>query len=315
MRGTQSPKSFNNHIGVPLTLLAAAPTDDFVVVEVGTNHPGEVAQLGAIVRPNAAVVVSIGREHLEAFGDVESVAAEELSLLKFVQPGGLALVPDAEWLSPWLEALPDKVTLQRIELQPRVLSNLALPGDHALHNASAAAQVAHWVGVSDDHMRTALAQVRPVAGRFEVKRLGDVTLIDDTYNANPDSVRAALTAVLQHWPDARRRVFVFGNMAELGEASVEAHREVGRWLAEAQPGFALLITVGPLATFAASELRRLKPTVRVYAAPQWEDDLPERMAQMLEPGDVVLLKGSRSMAMERLVPAIEAAFGNRPPGP
>ena len=308
IHGTQSPKSFNNHIGVPLTLLNASAQDDFVVAEIGTNQAGEIDALGAIARPDVALVVTIGQEHLEAFGDVAAVAHEELSLLKHVQPGGLALTPAEDEWQPHMPALPTDVTWRRIAPQPSVTDALALPGAHAAHNASAAAQVARWLDVNEAHIRAALSRATPVPGRFEVRALGSITLIDDAYNANPDSVRAALSAVIAQWPNAARRVFIFGDMRELGAAAADAHRAVGRWLAEAEPGFELLVAVGPLATFAASELRRQRPAARVHAAPQWEDALPGRVATMLAAGDVVLLKGSRAMALERLMPAIEQRF-------
>lgn len=312
LRGTQSPKSFNNDIGVPLTLLGASPADDFVVVEIGTNQAGEVARLAALARPAMAVVVSIGREHLEAFGRIEAVAREELSLLRFVEPGGWALIPAADWLSEWLPALPADVRVQRIEPEPLAERALTLPGRHALHNASAAVGVARAMGVGEAHIAGRLADVEPMPGRFAVREVGALTLIDDTYNANPESVRAALATVSEQWAEAPRRVFVFADMKELGETAAAAHREIGRVVAHASPGFDLLVTLGPLAMFAAAELRRLQPMAEVHAAAEWDDALPSRVAGLLTAGDVVLLKGSRSMRLERLIPAIESAFAESP---
>ncbi|MFW6060105.1 MAG: UDP-N-acetylmuramoyl-tripeptide--D-alanyl-D-alanine ligase [Phycisphaeraceae bacterium] len=305
--GTQSPRSFNNHIGVPLTLLGALATHDYVAVEIGTNHPGEVAELGALVQPDIAVIVSIGREHLEMFGSVEAVAQEELSLLRCLPPGGRALIPADDWLQPLLPET-EGITVQHIQPLPTLTRHLSLPGEHAAHNAAAAAQVARWLGVSDDHVAAALARVEPVPGRFQVRTVGELTLIHDAYNANPESVRAALSTMAGQWPEAKRRVFVFGDMMELGDAAAEAHREVGRWAGQMEDGPVLLVAIGALATFAAAEANRVQPAMQVYAWPAWDDALPQRVAELLEPGDVVLLKGSRGMALERLIPAIEKKF-------
>jgi len=308
LKGTQAPGSFNNHIGVPLTLLGAAADDDFVAVEIGTNHPGDVAALGEIARPDVAVIVSIGREHLEHFGDVAAVAQEELSLLAHVQRGGLALVPTEPNVTPHPPVNADHCQVQRITSDEAVTRELPMPGAHAAHNASAAAQVARWMGVNDDHIRAALSRFEPVPGRFAVRNIGAVTVIDDAYNANPDSVAAALRAVSEHWSHAPRRVLVLGDMLELGDAAAPLHREVGRLIDETRPGFAVVAAIGRLATFAASELRRLQPEATVYAWPEWEESLPQRVAAVLDADDVVLLKGSRGMGVERVIPAIEAKF-------
>lgn len=308
LRGTQSPKSFNNAIGVPVTLLGANGDDDFTVVEIGTNRPGEVAQLAEIVRPDMAVVVSVGREHLEAFKTLERVAEEELSLLRFVEPGGSALIPDADWLGPWLPELSHDLRVQRIAADRRVARAVSLPGDHAAQNAAAAAQVARWMNVDEARVTAALATAEPVPGRFAVRRLGALTLIDDAYNANPDSVRAAVATVCAHWPRAARRVLVLGDMKELGDAAEASHREIGRLVAQTEPGFALVLSIGPLARLAAEEVRRLSPQTTVRIADQWDAALSEDFAGMLSPGDVVLIKGSRSMRLERMIPALEAAF-------
>lgn len=311
LHGTQAPGSFNNHLGVPLTLLRASAGDDFVVAEIGTNHPGEIAALGAIARPDVAVIVSIGREHLEFFGDVDAVAREQASLLRYVRAGGLVLVCDDRRLERHLPppaALAPRVTVARIEVQEDLVRDLPWPGAHARHDAAAAAQVALWLGVAREQVRAALRTLRPVRGRFDVRRLDSVTVIDDAYNANPDSLAAALTAVSERWADARRRAIVLGDMLELGAQAPALHREAGQRIAETRPPFDLVVTIGELAQLAAEELQRARPGAEVHVFRAWNSALPERVAALLEPGDVVLLKASRRMALERLVPAIEARF-------
>jgi len=273
LTGTQSPKSFNNHIGVPLTLLAAGEGDDFVVVEVGTNHPGEVAALAAIARPDVGVITSIGEEHLEFFGSVEAVEAEEFSLFDHLAAGGRA------------------VTFRDVAAYDGPLSLL---GRHNRANAGLAAAVASHLGVSAEAVAAGLAAVQPVAGRLRRVDVGGVTVLDDTYNANPSSVREAL-AVLGAMPGARR-VAVLGDMFELGEASAEAHRAIAR---EAAAAADVLVLVGAAYAEAAE-------AAGVDAAVYRDSAAAAAWVDAVAPGDVVLLKGSRGMRMERVLTAIEA---------
>ncbi len=316
LRGTQSPKSFNNHIGVPLTLLGARvsgigyrvsgegkdratsdhtpypiphtpPPDDFVVVEVGTNHPGEIAALGAIVRPDIAVITSIGAEHLEFFGDLAGVAREEASLLACVQPEGVAIVPhDAPWPDEFEFPLPVGVALVEFAEDDPVAATVALPGRHNRANAAATAAVARCLDVSDSSIGAALACASAVDGRSQIIELGQgVTLLNDSYNANPDSMRAALDVLGAF---GRRRVAILGDMLELGHASADSHR-----------------AIVDLARRSADEVVLIGER---FGGPAWSVDLSQRIAAMIEPGDVVLLKASRGMRLERLIPAIEARF-------
>ena len=144
LEGTQSPKSFNNHLGVPLTLLAASPGHAFAVVEIGTNHPGEVATLAKRVRPDAAVVVSLGREHLEHFGSLAAVEREELSLLDHVREGGPSWTPR--------------------DPPPAYRGELGIAGAHHRSNAAYAAAVGRWMGCDEASIEEALATCRPAAG-------------------------------------------------------------------------------------------------------------------------------------------------------
>ena len=271
--GTQSPKSFNNHLGVPLTLLAADAGHGFVVAEVGTNHVGEVDALARLIRPDAAVITSIGREHLEHFGSLDAVRREEFSLLDHVQAGGPAWTPDAP--------------------PPPYAGPLALPGEHNRLNAAAAAAVARWLGVDDATIEAALAAAEPPPGRGRVKRLGEITVIDDSYNANPDSMLAALRVLADHAP--ARRVAVLGDMFELGGHGPAGHREV---LAAARAAADRVVVVGESFADAAAGADDVQshrdPDAAAIAA----------IADALEAGDVVLLKGSRGMAMERILAAL-----------
>lgn len=333
LRGTQSPKSFNNHLGVPLTLLAASTSDDFVVVEIGTNHPGEIDALGKIARPDAAVIVSIGREHMEFFGTLDGVASEEASLLAHVSPDGLLVLPGDEparaLLEPHVQRLRRGQSVVRFGLSAGcdvraarvkadaagvafrvgdVAVHLPLLGDHNAANATAALAVGRWMGVPDADAAAALERVQPVSMRLQARTVGPITLINDAYNANPESMARAIQTLASFPVQAGgRRVAVLGDMLELGATAPDSHRELGQSLGASSVDLAVL--VGRLSMFAAQELAKRWPPERVHAFAAWTDDLPAQVADLLQPGDAVLIKASRSIGLERLVPAIEARFG------
>ena len=218
LAGTQSAKSFNNHLGVPLTLLAGRPGDDFLVCEVDTNHPGEIAALGALVRPDIAVIASIGEEHLEFFGDLAGVLREEAAILGAVTSGGAVLVPAEQHLpiaADWRAAGGHQTDLQiiRLGLDPAT-EGLRLPGEHNRLNASAAAGVARLLGIGDAAIAEALSRATAAPMRGEILFAGDParpTLINDAYNANPGSMRAALAMLREH---TGRTVAILGDMLE-----------------------------------------------------------------------------------------------------
>lgn len=294
LRGTQSPKSFNNHLGVPLTLLAASLNDDFVACEIGTNHPGEIASLGDITWPDAAVITSIGAEHLEFFKTIEGVAKEEAAILPFVRPRGYVTLPAdaAELIAPYYDVQQGVVMLPVPPGKPDrdVPEDFPLLGDHNRMNAALVVALSRWLDISPDAVNDALRCAEPPAGRLKAIRLGQgVTVIDDSYNANPDSMRAALE-VLSACDG--RKVAVLGDMLELGEAGPDAHdqmADVARRIAD----HVVLVGEG-------------------FAGAAWTDGLPGDVAATLQPGDTVLLKASRGVGLERMIPAIEKRF---PPEP
>jgi UDP-N-acetylmuramoyl-tripeptide--D-alanyl-D-alanine ligase len=308
LTGTQSPKSFNNHIGVPLTLLAADPAHDFLTCEIGTNHPGEVAALAQIVRPDIAVVSSIGEEHLEFLVDIDGVAREEAGIFGFVEADGTLLLPAERWL-PVAFAPPADAAYasRRFDLDP-IADALPLAGEHNRLNASAAAVVARLFGIGEATVAEALGCAGNMPMRCEVLYAGrdDLpTIINDAYNANPTSMRAALR-MLRDTDGAGRRVAILGDMLELGAHAPQAHRDI----AEAAGRSAdLCVLIGP--QFAAAlggespDARDAGAADRMVSVPLWQEDTPERVAALLRADDVLLLKGSRGMALERLIPAVE----------
>jgi len=287
LAGTQSPKSFNNHLGVPLTLLGADPSHDFVAAEIGTNHPGEVAALSAIVRPDAAVITSIGHEHMAFFKTLDGVAQEEAAVLRFVQPHGYVVMPAAaaELLAAYYD-VQEGVFLLPLKDAQAVPPGFGLPGQHNRMNAALVVALARWLELDAQAVARALESVEGPPGRMQRLTLGQgVTVLHDAYNANPDSMQAAL-AVMSQQPG--RRVAVLGEMYELGPESPTMHQQVAH---DAQQTLDQVILIGEL-----------------FGAPPWSDELPGRVASELQPGDTVLLKASRGMRLERLLPAIEQRF-------
>jgi UDP-N-acetylmuramoyl-tripeptide--D-alanyl-D-alanine ligase len=357
-RGTASAKSFNNAVGVPLTILAASPSDQFLICEVGTNAPGEIAQLASVIEPDIAVITSIGREHLEGFGSIQGVAREEASLLKFLRPGGgggFAVVtadtpveapltehlrgitnvvrfgfsPDADLRASdathAIQSTPEGPALGlRFKINGRTECTLRLLGEHNACNALAAFAVGRRFGIEPPRIIEALASARGPEMRLEPVTVGTgattapIIVINDAYNANPDSTLASLSAFADVadalGPGAARRVAVLADMLELGAAAEASHREIGeRAGAGLGAGLDLIVLVGEqMDRWARPAIVSLHatpagaPTVLHFPAADAPD--MERIASALMPGDLVLLKGSRRMRLERIVEALASRF-------
>jgi UDP-N-acetylmuramoyl-tripeptide--D-alanyl-D-alanine ligase len=312
--------NLNNHIGVPLTLLRLSAAPRAAVVELGMNHPGEIAALAALAAPTVALVNNAQREHQEFMGTVEAVARENGAVIAALPPGGCAVFPADDAFTPlWTELAGARRVLRfgpggevRVEGQwdgdhwRAVLHApvgdtafaLHVAGAHNLRNAAAAAACALAAGAPLAAVQAGLAAFRPVEGRSAAQRLTwrghDLTLVDDSYNANPDSVRAAID-VLASLPGPRW--LVLGDMGEVGDQGPAFHAEVGAYARER--GLDALWCAGPLAAEAA---RAYGPAARHWA------EVPALLAALPEAPDAaaVLVKGSRFMRMERVVQALQA---------
>lgn len=334
LRGSASPKSFNNDIGVPLTILGAHPGDDYLVCEVGTNAPGETAGLARIVEPDIAVVTSLGRAHMEFFASLADVAREDAAIFARLRPGGLAIVPHGlgeydEFLGaiasvvrfgpgqgadPRLTRVahapvgPDGATGLAIEVDGRSAFTLPLVGEHNALNALAAITVARRCGLSDTDIARGLASAAPADMRLMRRMVGGVDVFVDCYNANPESAIAAVRtfAALSH--GASRRAVVLGDMLELGVHAPSGHRDVAdAVLAGAVPE--LLITVGTHAQLVADRVSAGAPACRCVRVATLDGGEAASVAGQFRPGDAVLLKGSRGMKLERIVEALERRAG------
>jgi UDP-N-acetylmuramoyl-tripeptide--D-alanyl-D-alanine ligase len=331
LRGSASIKSFNNDIGVPLTILGAKRGDQYLICEVGTNAPGEIAQLSSIVSPDIAVITSIGREHLEFLGSIRGVCQEESSVLGALRPGGLAVVTaDCPELDDFLKGPANLVRFgfsERAELRitaaeptldgvaftlnARTPFHIPLLGRHNASNAAAAVAVGRRLRLDDETIREALAATKAPEMRLQRQSIAGIDLLNDAYNANPDSMLAGLQALLDLGGDAKRRVVVFGDMLELGPAAAPGHLEVANALA-ASGTIDLAVLVGPTWATVAGVVREAFPKDRVLSLNDVDADRAATVAAMLRPGDLVLLKGSRRMGLERVATALAAAHNVAP---
>ncbi|MCC6820141.1 MAG: UDP-N-acetylmuramoyl-tripeptide--D-alanyl-D-alanine ligase [Verrucomicrobiota bacterium] len=323
-----SEASFNNDIGVPATLLRLESSHRVAVLEAGTNHPGELAPLVKMMAPQFGVLTNIGREHLEFFGDLTGVAQEEGALADSLPADGTLFVNgDDEWSDRIVQRTNAKVI--RVGLKPgndwraqglqleksgvkfevtapnAVFSGsyqINLLGRHQVQNALFALAVGAELGLHPAELARGLAECQAAKMRLQVWDWSGVRVLDDAYNANTDSMLAALQ-VLQELPCKGRRVAVLGDMAELGLHSASAHAEVGRRVAEL--GIGQLIAVGKMAGVMGQAARnaglnRVIELVDVEAAVM-------TLKSFLKAGDTVLLKASRSARLERITQALRAA--------
>jgi len=319
--------NLNNHIGVPLTLLRLTPAHRFAVVEMGANRAGEVAALVSIARPTIGMITNAGAEHLEGFGSLEGVARAEGEMVAGLSAGATAVInADDEFAGLWRALTPARVVtfgvrepadFSATEVHTSVGSegfltqfrlsapagsaaiHLAVGGAHNVANALAAAAAAASAGVGLEHIAAGLAAVRAVPGRLQFKQgASGAWLIDDSYNANPSSVRAAIEVLSSL---AGRKWLVLGDMAELGEFAAAAHSAIGEF-ARAH-GVERLYATGALAARAVDSFG---------AGAQWYSDAAGLTAALTgalgkaAPDVRLLIKGSRVNRLERVVDALAA---------
>lgn len=315
-RVVRAPASFNNGVGVPLTIFSARPDTDFVILELGTSAPGEIDALGRIARPDAAVVTSIGAEHLEGLGSLEGVAEEEAAILAHVRGGGFIVAPaDAPVFAPHLERVrPEKlvtfgfgpsaqIRATGLSVHPKgirfsaldVAFDLPLQGAWNALNALAASAAAMAFGMDLAECAERLREFRAPKMRMELLAIGGVSILNDAYNSNPSSAALAV-AEFGRREAAGRKIAVIGDMRELGPESQRHHLELGRCLAR-EESIGIVLLVG-------GEARSMAGTLRDEQERRCFDTVEEARAAVMEivrPGDCLLLKGSRAMGLEKIV--------------
>jgi UDP-N-acetylmuramoyl-tripeptide--D-alanyl-D-alanine ligase len=329
--------NLNNHIGVPLTLLRLEPGHRFAVIEMGANRAGEVAQLIEVARPTVGLITNAGAEHLEGFGSLEGVArAEGETVAGLAADATAVLNADDEFAGLWRSMTPARIVtfglaegadFRASDLQTtlaetgfRTRFRLSSPlgqadielhvgGRHNVANALGAAAAAAAAGATLDHIVVGLGTMRPVPGRLQLKQAAcGAWIIDDSYNANPSSVRAGIDVLASV---AGRRWLVLGDMAELGEFAADAHAQIGAFARER--GVERLLATGPLAALAVE---------RFGAGGQWFPDAAALTHELLRAlaadqgagGVRLLVKGSRVNRLERVVAALVGNGKDNPDG-
>lgn len=341
----------NNRIGVPLTILSmpddveggrlsasgrpaasgatavpGRPPATALVLEMGTNEPGEIAELARIARPTVGIVSTVSETHVERLGSLAGVMSEKLELIRALPPEAAAVVGDepaalaeeARALRPgcavagWSERAdpelrPSKARVGpdgawRFEWRGQPVA-LRMPGAHNVHNALLALAVSRFLGVPEDEAAAGVSAVAPGAMRNELRRVGDLALLVDCYNASAAGVSAAVST-LEAIQAGGRKVVVLGTMLELGARSRALHRETLERALDAKVDRFVL-------TGAFARAARRVSDARVYVVERVEE-LAERLPALVAPGDAVLLKASRGVQLERAIPALESAFGEVP---
>jgi UDP-N-acetylmuramoyl-tripeptide--D-alanyl-D-alanine ligase len=324
---TAAPASFNNRIGVSLTILSARPDDAFLVLELGANHGGEIDELARLGRPDVGVITTIGEAHLEGFGSLDGVMRAKGEIARHIAPGGTLVVNgDNARCRKIAQGFPGRVLrfgfgrgldlrAERIEGGPdgtrftvrgRRLS-LPLAGRFNVLNALAALAACEGLGLDWAELAAALGEVSLPGLRSRFTRVGDVVLIEDCYNANPTAMRAALELMASS-AGPGRRIAVCGEMRELGPAAARLHRRVGREIAAA--GVEALFTVGALGGETVEGFRRARPGARwaTFESDEIEALTAALLAEIV-PGSCVLVKGSRALRMERVLDSVKAELG------
>ncbi|MDP2922050.1 MAG: UDP-N-acetylmuramoyl-tripeptide--D-alanyl-D-alanine ligase [Candidatus Omnitrophota bacterium] len=314
----------NNNIGVPLTLMRLTDGHNIAVLEMGTNHLGEISRLSEIARPTVSVITNIGPSHLEYLEDMDTVFKAKSEILEFMDGGArLVLNYDDEYLrkmktnfkTTWFginkeaDFYADKINLEpdgiNFRLNEKWDISLGVLGRHNVYNALSAIAASMDFGVSIDEIRDALKEFKVPNMRMEVKRFGDIKIINDTYNANPQSMKQAIEALRDMVTDGRKVLFA-GDMLELGTFSGRFHHLVGKQAAES--GIDLIVAVGKLAEYVAKGAQEAGMSDRKIKLCAVTREAREKVSKLIKKGDTILVKGSRAMRMEEIVEELELQF-------
>ena len=324
--------NFNNEIGLPLTVFRLREEHKVAVLELGISHFGDMKPLGEIARPDICVITTIAECHLENLGDRDGVLKEKTDIFTYMKPGGvavlngdddkLATVKDAGGRAPVFygkglgrQVRAENITPRGIEgTDCRIVMgddaievHISVPGEHMVYNAMAAAAVGRLLGLSPEDIREGIIKAGTIAGRCNILHRDQLTIIDDCYNANPHSMRAALDLLSQA---EGRKIAVLGDMFELGSEEYELHYNIGKYAAE--KGIDFLLCVGERSEYMkkgaedALELASRGPRSQMRKVIHMPDleGMPEVLNGLLEPGDTVLIKASHSMEFEKILEMI-----------
>jgi UDP-N-acetylmuramoyl-tripeptide--D-alanyl-D-alanine ligase len=321
---TKTEGNLNNHIGVPLSILKADNSHQVAIWELGMNHAGEITALVDMARPGYGIITNIGVAHIEFLGSRQAIANEKAVLAESIPANGVVILNAEDEFSEWISArchartitagiecgaVQARELLHRVDGEEFILSDesgevsafLPVPGEHMIRNAIQAVAIGRAFGLSLAQCAAGLSKTVIPGGRLRIKKLGQVLIINDAYNANPDSVIAALQTVAR-LPVKGRRIAALGYMGELGDQSLSGHERVGS--AAAENGFDFLIAVGERAKpIASASFKAGLNQTRTVAT---QAEAADALAEFLEPGDLLLVKGSRSAAMDQVIEQLEA---------
>jgi UDP-N-acetylmuramoyl-tripeptide--D-alanyl-D-alanine ligase len=330
---TKTQGNFNNHVGLPRTILEATSRDEVAVWEIGMNHPGEVAALAKVAAPDVGIITNIGFAHIEFMGSRERIAEEKGALSEAVGAEGTVILNADD---PFTKAIAARTrgkvilagttagTIRASEINQsgsatdftilegahRCRAQLPVPGLHMVQNALLAVAAGRVFGLSLEECAVGLVAAPLTKARLQVKEVRGVQFLDDSYNANPDSMKAALRTLVELDADGQR-IAVLGEMRELGVESERAHREVGETAAALKVDH--LIAIGNVAAIIADAAKRAgleKSSIVTSTA-----EAAELLAEVAAPGDLVLIKGSRLARTEQVIEAFrnsQSAIANSP---
>ena len=318
-RVTKTEGNFNNHVGLPRTILEATSGDEIAVWELGMNHPGEIAALAKIAAPDVAIITNIGVAHIEFMGSREAIALEKGALAEAVDSQGTVILNADDSFTEGIAARScAKVVLagttggavRAIEIRQsaegseftivegahRCRAQLPVAGSHMVQNALLAVAAGRAFGLSIEECAAGLAAAPLTKARLQIKEIGGVQFLDDSYNANPDSMKAALRTLVELDAEGKR-IAVLGEMRELGTESERGHREVGETAATL--GVNQLITIGNAAEMIA-EGARIAGLDKVLSVGS-TGEAARLLGEIAEPGDLILIKGSRAARTEKVI--------------
>lgn len=328
-------KNHNNHIGMPLSIINYSSKPDVMVLEMGTNRPGDIKDLCEIASPDIAVITNIGYEHLAGFGSIEKVRDSELEILDYVKK--VVINGDDEFLvagvMEWLNKNNKKLEIIRHGINKKDLDIIAedievfdlgtkftlsirkslsidvelkIPGLFNVYNSIAAASLAYIMGFDLIDIKKGLESFSGIDMRFEIKNYDEVTYFNDVYNANPSSMKESINSFIKIFENKemnyKRAIVVLGDMLELGESEKDEHIKLGKMLSNMP--IDIFIGVGKLMSLATKEFKRKALSVTT------PDEAATELSKIVMPKDIVLIKGSRGMRMERVLDSLIEIRGN-----
>jgi UDP-N-acetylmuramoyl-tripeptide--D-alanyl-D-alanine ligase len=328
----QSPKSFNNNIGLPLTILSAPADTKVIVAELGSNHPGEIGCLTKIACPDIALVTNVHPAHLAGFDSIDAIAAEKSSIADGLRPNGTLIInadqplltdacrskktgrlitfgtsQNADIRADNIKLLPASSRFIIDDKSCRGAIDLPLPGPGNVQNALAAWAVCRQLNIELADFAASLRELPAVTMRAEILQIGQATIISDCYNANPASMANALQILANFDTTGNRRlVFFCGDMNELGKDSLALHEELGQLIARSN--ISLLVTAGPLSEAAAKTAKQsAKNDIQIFSYPDAVSAC-NNLQKFIEDTDIILVKGSRAVGLEAVIEKIKMLY-------